>query len=465
MATETSFLKLVLPANNEFYNSWDVVLNANFVAIDAKMKAHDDEIINARFTKTSIAEFLAVSHNTDGTLKPTDEVSLSRSSKVYGFMDAGGNFVLEDRLELSDFEIFYSRRGRSNILAGLSVYDQNEIINGPKDGLGKPSWLGFSGDKVRPDGSGSQIEMLINGFYQRIDDLEEVTILGGGGTYFLYADYEENGTIVHDGDSSSPPPANPNGVTGSDINGNRTIFSDNTVDFTATKVKPGYILRILGNTLVSGDYVISGVAVESNNSYLQVIGLFKGSLSGLNYVIIDPFKPTLGFESSEVSINGRLFIAEVDFDGAAVTAVRARHYKKTFIGDWRPVDVSGGSPNYEETWNHNFGNTNLAVTIQVSQANDGSAPIENLSLAENTDAVWSIDNTLNFDAGTSDAELTGTVSINKDSDGYGARTARMQHTRNAVSVKNVAAGTFYRDYSNVTRQTGFIRVIVEKKGD
>ena len=70
MADSTSFLNLTLPGKGEFVDSWNEPMNANFSAIDIWANNINTEIINARFSKATLKEFLEVSHNTDGSLLP-----------------------------------------------------------------------------------------------------------------------------------------------------------------------------------------------------------------------------------------------------------------------------------------------------------------------------------------------------------------------------------------------------------
>lgn len=479
MATRTTFLQLTLPANNEFFDTWDKVVNENFTKVEARAELHDIEIINARFSLPSLADFLAVSHNPDGTLQATGETVDARNSRIYGHKDSQGVYTLEKRIRFNDFETFYARRGTSTVKDGFALEQKNQILNGAKTALGQPNWLGFTANKARLDGSASAIDLLVYGQYQRIRALEEVAISGPAATYYVYAEYAPNGEIKVDGDSTTAPPVNANGVTGNDVNSDVRIFSDPTSDFTTFDVKAGDILRILGNTAVSGDYVIEEVAAESNNNYLRVTGLFADSLSALDYVIIDPLKCSLGFSADDSVATNRLYLGEADFDGAAVTAVRPRQFKDFYVGDWRAVDLSGAPTSFEETWSHYLGSEALDITVQVSIGDgaggqpNGSQPVEHLSLGEYTDAVYSllnslsISNTLALSTGdqtlSGGVSLAGTLSLNKDSDGFEVRSVRAKHTKNQITVKNVVPNAFYTDYAGAAIQTGYIRVLVTRK--
>jgi hypothetical protein len=466
MAIRTNFLNLILPANNEFFNTWDKVVNENFQKVENKIQDLDDEIIASRGSQPNLQTFLAVGHEQDGNLKPTVEVGESRASRVYGYKDVDGFFQLDQRLNFSDFETFFARASRSNLRDRLALRGEKIIIEGSKSGLGLPTWLGFTDDKAIIDGSVTALEMLVSGHYQRVRTLEEVVISGAAGTYVLYADYNPAGTIIVDGDSSAPPPANPTGATGVDINNERIVFADSATNFTTFDVRAGDLLRILGNVSVKGDYPIAEVAYDGNPNWLRIIGLFRQSLSALNYVTIDPFKPTIGFVplAAATPQTNRLYIGEVDFDGGSVTAVRPRHFRDYFVGEWRAIDVSGGNPNFEEIWNHRLGSTALKVTIQASLSNDGSTPVEELSLSEYTESELNFANTLSFNPGTTDATLTGSVTSTLDP-GAKKRSVKARHTRNQIFVKNAVPSVFFSDYDGSPQQIGFIRVILERKGE
>jgi hypothetical protein len=479
MASESDFLKLVLPLNNEFQDIWDEPLNENLEKIDTWAKSTDDEIKAARGNAASLDERLSESLDDDGNLLPATEVIASRNSFLYG--DEGGSpvtdFLLADRLDEGDKDVFQAREGLPSLRdsLGARAYLQGGVLDGPKDGNGFATWLGFTAADAQIDGTSQDIEFLIGGRLQRIRALRQVTISGPAETYFLYAQYEPDGRLIVDGDSSTPPPASGQGTIGSDGSKLR-IFEDLTVDFTAEDVEIGDILRIVADPQGSvGDYIIEEIAPGSNVNRLRIRGIFKGQASSsVDYEVRNPWSPSLGFDAAITPADGKLYIGEVDFDGAAITAVRALHFKDVYVGDWRSVDVSGGSPTFEEIWDHNLLSQELEVIIQVSQANDGSEHVEQLSLSglNNTLGVG-ISNTLaynqgSFNPGTSDASytdgtLTGAVSGNLTGDLNPSKSAIMKATNSQIFVKNVGNGIFYTDYDGAAQQTGFIRVIVRKR--
>lgn len=470
MATKTPFLKLELPANGEYQDTWDSPLNDNLAAIDLFAEQVKTEIISARFGKTSLADFLEVGHEPSGELKPAPEVATARNSKIFGDEDEDeDDLSLKARLDLGDREIWKAREGyenlRSALAARLTAPVSSMILSGKMNGDGYPTWLGFTGANAQVDGSGATpLMLMIEGKICRVRNLEQVEISGASGTKYLYADFEEDGRITVDGDSTTPPPASPNGTTFTDGTKMR-LFSDATKDFTGEDVRAGDVLTLL-NSNDAGEYLIKEVAPASENDRLKIVGIFpQGALSSIDYSIADPLGVTLGFSTSETPTAGRVYIAEVDFDGANITAVRARHFKDVFIGEWRAVDVSGGSPTFEEIWNHKLGSDLVAVSVQVSQADDGSAPVEELSLAIlGNNQIFSFADTLSFNPGTSDASLTGSVTASLTGAYYMERSVFAQWSKNQVLVKNAVSARFYRDYGGVARQVGFIRVIMRRWG-
>ena len=240
-------------------------------------------------------------------------------------------------------------------------------------------------------------------------------------------------------------------------------------------MQPGDKLTLIdGND--AGEYFIEEIAPDSNNDQLKIIGLFpNGGLSSINYTIIDPLAVTLGFASTETAAANRIFIGEADFDGAAVTAVRPRQYLDVYVGDWRSIDVSGPST-FEEVWNHYLGSDQLSVVVQVSQADDGSTHVEEMSLAtlEDTLTVNGTIGSLVYNAGSfnpgsgdatyTDGNISGTPGASRSGDILPDRSVKYKWDRNTVTVKNAVASKFYTDYDSNVRQTGFIRVVVRKRG-
>lgn len=480
MASRTTFLQLVVPLNGEFEDTWDSPVNENWGRLDTFASGVSDEITQARFNKGNLRAFLEVAHNPDGTLKPTAEVNEARSSVTYGDEDEDEtDLSLAGRLDLGDREILLARSGQPSLREGLAFRShlKHQVIDGAKDSNGYPTWLGFTGTIVRIDGSVTPLWLMADGHVMRSRVQEEVNLVGeSAGVKYIFAQYQPDGVVRVDGDSSTPPPAAPNGITGNDGTKDRQ-FTDNTVNFTTEDIAVGDILEILGTNLNSKEYRIREIGPGGNVNALLINGFFPGgTIASLDYVIKDMLSPTYGFDTTMTPAPGKIYIGEADFDGTSVTAVRALNFKDVFVSEWRAIDVGGGSPTFEEIFNHNLMSTELEFVVQVSQANDGTQPVELMSLAtlQSTLGV-TINNTLSFNAGffdpgTTDAtysplpSLTGGVSGSISGAVVNDSSVMAKFSRTQLFIKNAISARFYRDYDNVQRQTGFLRVIVRKRG-
>lgn len=490
MSTSTTYLKLVLPGNGEYVDTWNIPVNENMEKLDVFAEATGQELIDARGTQPSLSAFLLVAHNADGSLKPTASEAEASSSQVYGYLNPDtSEFSLNDRISAGDDEVFNAREGADSLRAALAARATipNRIISGSMDGNGYPAWMGFTANKVQVDGSADLLQLQIEGYVSRVRTLKEVTLTGGSGVKYVYADFQSSGVEVIDGDLS---PSAGNGTISVDVESRAVYFNDATKDFTAEDVQPGDILELLDSTSI-GTYIVKTVAPGAVVSRLEIVGLFPTSgISGINYVVRDALAVTLGFDTSETPAAGRLFLGEADFDGVAVTAVRARHFGDTFVGEWRAIDVSG-TPTFEEIYSHKLGSDKLDFSVQVSLANDGSAPVEELDLGTLVSTIGvSLTNTLGvsitngliytpgvFNPGTTDASyiagsltgtitgaLTGALSAAITGDVEMERAIRVKWDKNRIWIKNVVGNVFYTDYDGNDQQIGFLRVVVRKRG-
>lgn len=490
MSTTTTYLSLVLPGAGEYVDTWHEPVNANMEKIDQFAADFGQEVIAARGSQASLSAYLLVAHNADGTLKPTASEAEASASQVYGYLNPDtSDFSLNDRISAGDREVFDAREGEASLRASLAFRAplQTQVISGSKDGNGYPSWMGFTANKVQVDGSVDLLNLLIDGYRSRVRTLKELTLTGGSGVKYVYASFQSAGVVVVDGDLS---PGAGNASISTNVDGYAVYLNDLTKDFTAEDVQPGDILELLDGTSI-GTYIVKTVAPGGIISRLEIVGLFPTSgISGINYTVTDPLAVTLGFDTTETPATGKIYLGEADFDGSAVTAVRARHFKDEFVGEWRAIDVSS-TPTFEEIFSHKLGTDKISFSVQVSQANDGSTPVEELDLATltNTQAV-SLTNTLGvsitngliftpgvFNPGTTDASyiagsLTGTItgaltgSLSAALTGSVAmdRAIRVKWDRNRIWVKNVVGNVFYTDYDGNDQQTGFLRVVVRKRG-
>ncbi len=471
MASTTPFLNLLVPLNGEYVDTWDQPLNENLQKIDAWAEDIGLEIADARFGQPTLKAFLEISHNNDGSLKPSEEIINSRSSFTYGDETPSAvDFDLASRLHQGDKEVFDAREGYSDLRNALAVraFRGNMVLDGAKDSNGYPTWMGFTGINIQVDGSTTDVIFMASGLLGRVRKLEQISISGTIGVKHLYFQHSADGVIIVDGDSTTAPPASANGSIGSDGSKVR-LFEDTTVDFTAAGVQPGDVLEILGTGVNAGIYQVRVVAPGGNNNRLQIYGVFPGGAqASLNYTVKDPMAGVLGFEDTKSPATGKLYIGEADWDGSAVIAVRPLHFEDYFIGDWRSVDVSG-SPTFTESWNHRLLDDALEVQVQVSQANDGSAFVETLSLAQlnNTLALNNtLTNTDSLSLSAGDQTLSGTVTLtgalSLDGTVVMARSAKAKWTNSVITVSNVVNNLFYKDYNNIDQQTGFVRVVIKK---
>lgn len=499
MATRTTNLSLELPNNGEYRDSWDTPNNANFTKVDIAYGLLAKEIQEARFTKSSLKGFLEVAHNSDGTLLPTEEVEKARNSFLYGHKDGTTPFTLDTLLLKKDKDIWAALEGEPSIrkaLANRFSVLPDQIISGSKTGLGYPAWSGYTGAKALAEGTTTPIYMVINGFLNRIRSLKEVTISGGAGWYFVYAEHQDDGQVIQSGTEIA--------VCGEDNNQEVRLHEHDGTNYVVAGVKVGDILRYTTPATVAGDYIVEEVAPNGNVDQLLIRGVFPESIGSITYQIIDPLAVTLGFTDDPSTLTENQFIVmEAYYDGvSAVTSVKPRNFGDKFVSEWRAIDVSS-VPNFEEEFTHYLGTDALDITIQACQVNDGTEAVEELSLAKinntlgvnadkgtlavgiNNNLTHSVTNTLMTQSAGTDPHthvVAGTGSLTVDHGGTisasisGNITASltggvtpynsvlMKATRNSVWIKNAVASLFYRDYDNADRQTGYLRVIVTKKG-
>lgn len=495
MPTTTTNLNLTLPGFGEYTDTWHTPINGNFSKIDVFAGGVNLELTNARFSKSTLKDFLEVAHNPDGTLLPTQETLDTRNSFLYGFEYTPYTVSIQNRLR--DKEMWAARVGQASLKEGASyrqaLLSPSMILSGLSDPDGYAIYASFLGNKVVIDGSTTPLSLMIDGNLCRCRTSQDVTISGGAATYYVYAQYQPDGVVTAFGSSGS---------AGSDGT-NLCIHQDITKDFTALNVQVGDVLRYTTPGALQGDYLIQEIAPggSGNESKLKTHHLFPQVGGTLAYEIRDPLAVTFGFDATETPAPGKVYIAEADFNGSNITAVRPRHFKDTFVGAWHAVDVSS-TPTFEEIWNHNLGSTALDVTVQASLVNTGLGEVEELDICRlnNTLGVTVGLGTLAAGAGTLAATTVGTTLTTATNvtppDAHthsftvtptattiagsptlsGSPTASLtgsvtpysavvvKYTKNQIWVKNAVASAFFRDYGGSNRQTGYLRVIITKKG-
>lgn len=532
MANKTSFLDLIQPGFTEYRDSWHEPMNANSDTIDAWAEGIDQEIQDARFGASSLASFLGVAHESNGQLKATPEVERARVSPVYGFMTPAPTlYSLGERVVQSEWELWNGREGFSNIRemsAFRAPSPKHMVLDGSMDANGYPTWMGYTGANIKVDGSVKPVWLSIGGKLARIRSLKSLPVTGSAGTRYLYAKYlpdGDDGKIVVNGVIAPPNPGN--GTTSVDLSGYAIYFNDLTRDFWPLNLNKelaaGDILTLV-DSVEAGSYVVKEIIEDTlavgTSTQMSIIGTFpSGGVSSINYKILDPLAVELGVETAETPADDKMYLGEFYFDGTSIanfpsdtTAIRPRHFRDTFVGEWRQVDIGGGNgiPNlgtavpgkFETKYSHNLGSDLLDVCVQVSTANDGSAPIEEMSLAtiDASTLAVSISNglslvksdTMTFVAashaadvfnpassgatfsqgsfsggnltGSIDYALNGSVTGSLSGSVYVEKSVSAKWTKNYIWVKNAVLNRFYKDYDGTARTAGYIRVIVRRRG-
>lgn len=472
MANKTDFLNLTLPANNEYNNTWDVVVNENFVLIDQAMEDVTNEVQSARFSKTSLAEFLEIAHYDDGTLKPSDEIDDARNSSVYGDDDGGTDYFLRDRLELADREVFDGREGLTSLQEALArrardFNYQDSVITAAKDGNGQPNFLSSSGSEFLLNGEPTPIEFNIDGYYMKVRTDESVNVTGGDGTRFLYAQKPATPIVTLNRSTSAAGSTITNPLNNEKVQ----VFQDSAIDFTTINVQSGDILEVL-NGENAGEYIIDTVGFDGNTDQIKVIGRFTNVVTGLNYNIKDPLMPELSVDTIWSPSEGKCYVGEGEFSSGALISSLTYNFKGKFDSIYEAVDVSSLAT-FEKILNHNLGEFPKEIQIFASQANDGSEPLEPLSLSiSGNDLGVNINDTLSYTAGvfnpgTTDAtynqgSLVGNVSGNLTGSVYDLRSVKVKITRTQIYIKNVKDNHFYRDYDGSDQDSGYLKVVCKK---
>jgi hypothetical protein len=473
MASKTNFLNLILPGNNEYNDTWDEPTNSNFTKIDEEIEVISNEILAARFEKTSLAEFLQVSHFSDGSLRPTPEIADAQNSSVYGSNDDSGNdFELKDRLERGDREIYDAREEASNLLSNLARHSadfdyQDKVIDGAKTAFGQPNFLSSAAAEFKLDGDPTPIIFNIDGHYMMIDQDISVDVTGSDGTKYLVAKRPATPHLNVDKQTEEDGVTTTNALNNDKIQ----ILQDPTQDFSALGLRAGMILTVL-NTDNTGEYIIDEVAPSGNVDQILIKGEFVNAIGAINYQISDPLRPEFTVETDYTVEKGKCIIGEGEFLGGALISSLSYNFKGKFESQYTAINVSS-TPTFEQIYNHNLGFIPKKIHIFASQADDENSPVEPLSVGDTgNDLSVTINNTLvyspgTFDPGTTDAiytpgSLVGDVTGQLDGTIYGLKSVIVKITKTQIFVKNVKDNHFYRDYDNVDRTEGYLKVVCEK---
>jgi hypothetical protein len=481
MAGKTDFLDLVLAANNEFNNTWDVPVNENFQKIDVAIEDISNEISAARFTKTTLAEFLVVAHFSDGTLRPSEEQRAGRNSPIYGDDSGGNDFTLSDRLDRADFELYDAREDESNLLDNLAkrLADRDYLdspLSGPADNNGAPNYLSSSGAEFQVNGDPDEITFNIGGYLMKVREDLNVPVTGADGIKYLVARRPATPFVQFNRNTQQAAATTSNPLNGDKVQ----VIVDTGQDFAAQGVRPGMKL-VISNTDNAGTYIIDQVGFDGNPDQLLIVGIFPVAIASINYLIQDQYKPEFAVLTDYVETLGDCYIGEGEFVGGSLISDLSYAYKKKYESPFTSVDVSTVAIQ-EVVLNHNLGFVPKKVHIYATETNDGLSPFEPLSVSEvDNDLSVTIDNTLVytpesytqavFDEGTTDAtfepgELTdgsldGDVTGTIDGEVFIVNSVRVRITRTQIFIKNIRDNLFYRDYDGTDKQVGFLKVVCE----
>lgn len=460
MASKTSFLSLIKANNGEYKDSWDTILNQNFDLLDEAIETNTVETEEARGTTSSLSERLSVSLNPDGSLKPSEEVDLARNSPVYGDDFGGVDYSLKGRIDKADWELFYAREGNSSLLDSLAyrLQDRNYpdcVIEGPKTPTATPNFLSSSGSEFLLNGDPTPVEFNIAGRIMKLYDDISIPVTGANGTKYLVAKKPATPFISLDKSVAEQGVCSANALNNNKIQ----IFQDITTNFTATRIRPGMILKIL-NTQNAGEYVIAQVAFDSNVNKLRIIGNFVQSIGSVNYQILDPLRPEFSIETTYTPTNGWCYVGEGEYNGGSLISDLTYAFKNQYESTFESIDVSSVAT-FQKTFNHNLGF--VPRFIKVFACQDENSYWEELSVSDvANDLTISTNNTVSFNPGTSDATYAGTITSTLNGTVFPARSVAYQVSKTQIVVKNIRDNHFYKDFSGTMRTIGKIKVVCRK---
>jgi len=471
MSTRTDFLGLELPANNEYNDSWDIPINKNFVLLDQEMESVSTEVQEARFSKTSLANFLTVAHYDDGTLRPTEEATDSANSPIYGSnYPSGIDYTTSDRLNFVDFETFNSREGQVDVQANISYHSSgfhypNLTVSGPATSEGQPNFLTASGSEFILNGAPDPIHFNIGGYHMQLDIDISISASGFDGPKYLVAKRPTTTTVVTSGVATGQT------INNAANNNKVDLFTDISKDFVADGVRAGMTIQILGTGDNAGKYVVLETSFNGDPQVLRIIGDFKSAVSLLDYSVSNDLQPEFSIEDTYVEEPGKCIIGEATYLagtlGGAITYAFKNQYESGYVG----VDVSTLTV-VETVLNHNLGKIPRTITIYITQASDGSLPLEPMSVCGiDNDLATVVSNTVTLDPGVWDPgasganynplpSLSGDVTVNLQGGVFPLNAVRVKFTKTQIFIKNITDNFLYRDYDDNNWQQGFYKVFV-----
>jgi hypothetical protein len=423
MATQTPNLGLVQPARGEFTGTWDIPINGNSSIIDTAVGELQTDITDAQGSASSLAARLSISLDPLGNPLPSPEILAARVSTIYGTQTS-----LDARIEAVDTEVFTARQSlpmlRDAMAWGLSNHTSDSVVSAP------PGFLSYTGANVYVNGSVTPVVSDINGYRQVVSTQISTTISGIAGTYYIYLQRNPAGQIVLDRTGAGQN----TGTVTTDLSSNLTVLNDTTQNFISEDIEPGQLLQITSvGSQNLGTYVIAAVGYNSNPNNLQIIGNFVSAQAGLNYKIIDPVAPTVGFTATAPAgrfapVSNQIFIGQAVFDGTNVTSIITYALQGHYEG-FTGVTLIGGY--YNLTIPHNIGYVPTGLKVYASQASDFSQVLERLSDGDMTTSTL----------------LRSVITAQDDLNIY---------------IKNPTNGVFYKSFAGITQTAGFLFVVVDR---
>lgn len=431
MATTSTYLKLTLPAFNEFANTWHLVMNANAQLIDdwannlyKALVAGSPSVAtwdSLRGSMASLAERLDVSINADGTL----DTSGSDSIIAIGTSATRGDYSSpRDRLDDGDFEIYEAGapaaldRFLATAYAGFphgELQDMVALMGADVQGSGlatplTPTANGLikgpaslitaeASDQIRVTCGATAALFSIDGYVFRIreDIIVDYSAMGvtPGDRVWLYVarlesnynsasfQYKGPGGALAQKDLRKLQTGTGTGTT----SGN--IFTATGATFNSAamgKVKAGDIL-VITTGAAAGSYVIEALDGVTPDTKLTIKGTFKANLAALNWYVWDPWMPNIGVatETSGVpaTVAGRVYVANFTSGNPPSNEVTL---KKGGVYDSGWVAITGDGLAGGVAYQHSLGcqPTSVQVFCRTTAGQPEYPPVVQRSIVTNT---------------------------------------------------------------------------------
>jgi len=437
MPNYSSYLNLIKPFLGEFPDSWDQPWADNMEKIDVFCQELDKALVSGggttalysvlKGTKPSLADRLAVSIYSDGTLNLDNSPSIANLSSS----SVNGTFTSpRDRFEFEEFEIWHARspghddrfsttptaqgyldeglaqrvreckpetfaqaissparyncsgriQGQNIYMAGVA---SNEVVLAAS--IGSPSsWSVYNID--------GYLFRIRQGIVLNMANDSAGTALVNGDIVYLFIQRGDYGNAFSKFKLSSDPGTAAvkdlrrlqEGTDGA-LSGNSS-FSSASAAFSGSSTKwsvlPGDCLVITGGT-AAGRYLVD--AVPTANS-LTIRGIFRAtSLSGVSWYIEDNSHPNLGCikvtdaYADPPVVAGRVYIGRGQLDAGGFMGVGSGGEIAFPNGDvydsgWYGVNVAGGFP---ATFEHNLGvlPSHVEIFARESAATESYQPM------------------------------------------------------------------------------------------